>query len=90
MKKPYQKPNLYVEKFVLAEHIAATCGYSIRHEINYFDFRECEWNLDGATVFTTGNTSCFIKVDGSDSVEFKCYDLGVTPTEDEPFSTIYS
>lgn len=87
MKKPYQKPNLYVEKFVLAEHIAATCGYSIRDEVTYFDFHECTWNMEELPVFIEANDNC-VEWKDSENISITCYDLQITATESNV--TIYS
>ena len=80
---------LYVEKFVLVEHISAGCGYSIRKEINYFDFNSCIRDVDGLTIFNNNNDSCDEKYE-TDSIQFTCYELAVTPTENDMQTTIYS
>ena len=91
MKKPYQKPVLYAEQFIAVEHIANSCGYSIRQEITHFDFRtNCVWDLDGLPVFTTANIYCAEQYDGTENIPYTCYDLNVTATDTEPVATVYS
>lgn len=78
MRKPYQKPMLYVEHFELSEHIATGC------EIvnipgtpkNSTTPTSCSLDLGfgtGMMVFTHGNQTCNLQfaLDGSDG--FDCY-----------------
>ena len=91
MKKQYQKPVMFAEQFAVVEHVAGGCGYSIRQEINYFDFvQTCVWDLDGLPVFTSANNSCVEQYDGTENIPYTCYDLNITATDTEPVATVYS
>lgn len=67
MKKTYEKPQIYMERFELAEHIAGCGGYT--------------WNKNGSAngwvdgeyydnLFVDGNTVCIV------GVESYCYTNG--------------
>lgn len=74
MKKVYEKPQVYMERFELAEHIAA-CGLKINHDDGYscsvVDDRE-GYGMVGA--FATGTEAC-----KNYPVESYCY--GGQPTQ---------
>lgn len=64
MKKTYQKPQAYVEKFELAEHIAG-CSLTL----NSGDANTCaaEGTVQDeylASWFIEGNTHCTVKLEG--------------------------
>lgn len=58
MKKPYQKPQIYVETFELLEHIASckTGGKGV--EVTYRDGNSCSYTDANLTLFYPGNNGC--------------------------------
>ena len=53
MRKPYQKPMLYVERFELSEHIAIGCKLLDTDEKNQLDPYTCTMDYGGMVLFTT-------------------------------------
>lgn len=77
MRKPYQKPMLYVERFELSEHIATGCEIvSINpDEKNQTTAEICSLDLGyGVPVFaTTVNSPCEFRFDLDDPDSIFCY-----------------
>lgn len=59
MRKPYQKPMLYVERFELSEHIAIGCKLLDTDEKNSLDPYTCTMDYGGMVLFTS-NGPCKI------------------------------
>ena len=58
MKKPYQKPRVYVETFELLEHISS-CKYN--HDITTVTYRDgnaCTYTDANLTLFYPSNNGC--------------------------------
>lgn len=51
MRKPYQKPMLYVERFELSEHIAIGCKLINTGEKTLTDPNNCQFNHGGVLIF---------------------------------------
>lgn len=66
MKKPYEKPTLYAERFALVEHIATPCeGADILGKPTAGDYQSCSFQykendsfFPGQTVFITEDHGC--------------------------------
>lgn len=58
MKKPYQKPRVYVETFELLEHIASckTGGQGV--SVTYRDGSACTYTDANLTLFYPSNNGC--------------------------------
>ena len=76
MRKPYQKPMLYVERFELSEHIATGCEI-VGIDPNYKNLTTAEiCSLDvglGQTIFAIGTGSCGFQFDLDDPNSIYCY-----------------
>lgn len=64
MKKKYEKPQIYIEKFELAQHIA-TCDF----KLNNTDVHSCEapsesLGMEESVLFIKSNTDCKIEFEG--------------------------
>ncbi len=76
MKKPYVKPELFYESFVLNQSIAA-CGI----DVNQADTNDCQPTLDDdfwgirETVFTGEESRCKIDIQ---TTEAYCYTSGTS------------
>lgn len=57
MKKPYKKPQIYVETFELLEHIAS-CSTGGETTITYRDGHSCTYTEANVTVFYPEDTRC--------------------------------
>ena len=56
MKKAYEKPVLYIERFTLSQTIALNCGENVYlGEPTHGSKETCGWNVDGIIVFTSKN-----------------------------------
>ena len=54
MKKQYEKPVMYIERFTLSQTIALNCGENVDlGEPMYGSKETCGWNIDGTIVFTS-------------------------------------
>ena len=59
MKKPYKKPQVYVETFELLEHIASCKANPDMTTVTYRDGYACTYTEAGLTVFQPEeNTAC--------------------------------
>lgn len=75
MKKKYEKPQIYIEKFELAQHIAA-CDL----KLNSTDVHNCEASCESGGVIM--EPLLFIKDNGECKIEFEgyCYTNGAGGT----------
>lgn len=82
--KAYVKPELFVERYELSQHIAA-CGI----DVHYADTASCKPTLDAGfwgssdTVFNNGRTECSIDIS---NIEAYCYTVGTTEAG-KPFNS---
>ena len=58
MKKPYQKPRVYVETFELLEHIASCKANQDITTVTYRDGNACTYTDANATLFYPENGAC--------------------------------
>lgn len=56
MRKPYQKPMLYVERFELSEHIAIGCKLIDQGEKDFTNPSDCRLDYGGIVIFA--GTAC--------------------------------
>lgn len=77
MKKPYQKPALYVENFSLSQSIAATCAQgdpdSTIGRPNLANKFSCGWKDPTGEIIWVENGICTEVVDSDIDVGFGCY-----------------
>lgn len=77
MKKPYEKPMLYVEDFSLSEHIATGCEVvNVSGPKNSTTPMSCSLDLGfgpNMRVFTHGNVLCDLQFEPDGSDGFDCY-----------------
>lgn len=86
MKKAYSKPEIYVERFALYEHIASGCAASYKNtgEALFSGRDSCAFIASGLTLFLStsiGNPClvCYDREYGDDyNVEFEVYHGGDT------------
>lgn len=65
MKRPYQKPKIYVESFELMEHIAYCSADQKITVVTYRSGDVCSYTDENVTLFYDGNTSCLNEYDHS-------------------------
>ena len=58
MKRPYQKPTIYIESFELLEHIAYCSADPSITVVTYRSGNECTYSDKNFTLFSESNTSC--------------------------------
>ena len=58
MKKPYQKPRVYVETFELLEHIASCKANQDITTVTYRDGNACTYTDANLTLFYPSNNGC--------------------------------
>lgn len=58
MKKPYQKPRVYVETFELLEHIASCKANQDITSVTYRDGNACTYTDANLTLFYPSNNGC--------------------------------
>ena len=76
MRKPYQKPMLYVERFELSEHIATGCEIVNIPGVskNQTTAETCSLDVGlGQTIFAIGIGSCGFQFDLNDPNSIYCY-----------------
>lgn len=87
MKKAYSKPEIYVERFALYEHIASGCAASYKNtgEASFSGRDSCAFIASGLTLFLSDSRSpegnpCsdYYDQDYDDSFEFEVYHGGDT------------
>ena len=84
MKKAYSKPEIYVERFALYEHIASGCAASYKNtgEAQFSGRDSCAFIVSGLTLFLStsiGNPcSDYYDKNYDDSFEFEDYHGGDT------------
>lgn len=61
MKKEYEKPQIYIERFELAQHIAS-CDF----KLNYTDVLSCaaKYEYIDQLLFVESNKSCEVEFEG--------------------------
>lgn len=61
MKKLYKKPSVLIEHFILAQNVAASCGYTddkfLGHP-TYSDRENCGWDNGLGEVYWTNTPAC--------------------------------
>lgn len=63
MKKTYEKPQVYMERFELAEHIA-TCNFKVNSGDEWSCTATGTLEGDSSTLFADENTSCLDHYEG--------------------------
>lgn len=61
MKRVYEKPTAYIERFELAQSIAAGCGGASKYEnttATSTDITSCTFLVGGSAFFTWDQTNC--------------------------------
>lgn len=58
MKKPYQKPFFYIERFELLEHIASCTANTQITEVNYREPGVCTYKDANLVVFNQNQAGC--------------------------------
>lgn len=59
MKKAYEKPLLYIERFTLTQTIAHNCGENLDFTMGTYATKEtCGWDVGGIIIFMEGNPGC--------------------------------
>lgn len=75
MKKPYQKPEVYVENFVLANNIASSCTAGTGGSADHSNGNDCIYpdeSLPGFYSFFDTNDRCDAPI-SEDGAEDICY-----------------
>ena len=64
MKKAYQKPAMYLDRFSLEQSIASGCGITnggTLGEANLQNKSVCGWDMGNGSIWTEAITQCSIK-----------------------------
>lgn len=76
MKKTYQKPRVCIEKFVLSQNVALSCGYTDEEFIGRPEHTEknsCGWNNGFGRVYWLEKPTCGFEVDENFDTGEVCY-----------------
>ena len=61
MKRVYEKPVLYIERFTLSQTIAHNCGENLVFSMGTEKTKEsCGWDAGGVIIFMEGNPGCLL------------------------------
>ena len=86
MKKKYETPNVYVEHFMLCEHISSCDASPYNGDYNHRSSGDCGWEQDtGEILFTSDNVICDDKIE-----DYLKYDPNPPFTDYHGASTPYS
>lgn len=75
-KKPYVKPMLHYETFLLTQSIAAGCGAAHDSNLggpNHGSKTTCGWNVGGVALWTESNSGCNTPLDENADGGGICY-----------------
>lgn len=76
MKLKYTKPAFVIERFALAQSIAAGCGAASSSTVgdpNQWDKYTCGWDLGNMVIWTNTNVGCLTKQDENFDLSGICY-----------------
>lgn len=85
MRKVYQKPELFAERFELASHIAQCSGYT-DGSATHTSASNCAFRLGAQFVFNDGILDCELSID-SDNYGIDCYNGSFLEVAGQPFSS---
>ena len=85
MRKAYQKPEMFAERFELASHIAACSGYT-DGGATHIDALHCAFKLGTQNVFNAGVLDCDLPIDATEDGT-DCYNGPFLEVAGNPFAS---
>ena len=77
MKRVYEKPVLYIERFTLTQSIAHNCGDNLDFGMGTLKTKEsCGWDVGGVVIFVEGNENCIFPTEYLEGVCYNAPDGG--------------